>query len=219
MRRRSPVRIIAWMISSNSQAVPSASPSSPVASRYSQAIMKAFSTRCESFSMTSQRRHEGSCSRAFIPGGISARTPRGARGPRPARNDNREMSRMFSHVMIGTNDLDKAKVFYDALLGTLGTKPGAVDRHRIFWRNKGGTFSVTKPIDGKDATCANGGTIGFVAESTDQVDAFHKAGLANGGKTCEDPPGIREGAGMKLYIAYLRDPCGNKICALHRMAS
>jgi len=126
---------------------------------------------------------------------------------------------MFSHVMIGTNDLDKAKSFYDALLGTLGTKPGFVDRHRIFWRNKGGTFSVTKPIDGKDATCANGGTIGFVAESTAEVDAFHKAGLANGGTTCEDPPGLREGAGMKLYIAYLRDPCGNKICAVHRMAS
>ena len=126
---------------------------------------------------------------------------------------------MFSHVMIGTNDLDKARSFYDALLGTLGIKPGAVDRHRIFWRGKGGTFSVTKPIDGKDATCANGGTIGFVAESTEQVDAFHKTGLANGGKTCEDPPGIREGAGMKLYIAYLRDPCGNKICAVHRIAS
>jgi catechol 2,3-dioxygenase-like lactoylglutathione lyase family enzyme len=126
---------------------------------------------------------------------------------------------MFSHVMIGTNDLDGAKKFYDALLATLGTKPGAVDRHRIFWRNKGGTFSVTKPIDGKEASFANGGTIGFVAESTEQVDAFHKAGLAHGGKTCEDPPGLREGAGMKLYIAYLRDPCGNKICAVHRMAS
>jgi catechol 2,3-dioxygenase-like lactoylglutathione lyase family enzyme len=126
---------------------------------------------------------------------------------------------MFSHVMIGTNDLDGAKKFYDALLATLGTKPGAVDRHRIFWRNKGGTFSVTKPIDGKAASFANGGTIGFVAESPEQVDAFHKAGLANGGKTCEDPPGLREGAGMKLYIAYLRDPCGNKICAVHRMAS
>src|ERR1700742_382244 len=89
------------------------------------------------------------------------------RAARPARNGTREKSRMFSHVMIGTNDLDKAKVFYDAALGTLGTKPGAVDRHRIFWRNKGGTLSVTKPIDGKDATCANGGTIGFVAESPD----------------------------------------------------
>jgi len=124
---------------------------------------------------------------------------------------------MFSHVMIGTNDLDKAKSFYDALLGTLGTKPGFVDRHRVFWRNKGGTFSVSKPIDGNAATFANGGTIGFVAGSTEEVDAFHKTGLANGAKTCEDPPGIREGGGVKLYIAYLRDPDGNKICAVHRV--
>ena len=125
---------------------------------------------------------------------------------------------MFSHVMIGTNDLDKAKAFYDALLGTLGTKPGFVDRHRVFWRNKGGTFSVTKPIDGQPACHANGGTIGFAATSPEQADAFHAAGLAHGGKTCENPPGIREGGGVQLYIAYLRDPDGNKLCALHRVA-
>lgn len=128
---------------------------------------------------------------------------------------------MFSHVMIGTNDLDKAKSFYDTTLGTLGIKPGNVDRHRIFWRSKAGTFSVSKPIDGNDASFSNGSTIGFVAASPEEVDAFHAAGLANGGKTCDlvDPPGIREGAGMKLYIAYLRDPDGHKICAVHRMAS
>jgi len=124
---------------------------------------------------------------------------------------------MFSHVMIGTNDLDKAKSFYDALLRTLDIPPGAVDRHRIFYRTKTGVFSVSKPIDGKPATIANGGTIGFACNSKAQADAWHAAGLAHGGKTCEDPPGIREGAGMQLYIAYLRDPDGNKICALHRM--
>ena len=124
---------------------------------------------------------------------------------------------MFSHVMIGTNDLDKAKSFYDALLGTLGVKPGFVDRHRIFWRTKTGTFSVTRPIDGEAATFANGGTIGFAAASQAEADAFHAAGLAHGGKTCEDPPGIREGGGVKLYIAYLRDPDGNKIVGLHRV--
>ena len=126
---------------------------------------------------------------------------------------------MFSHVMIGTNDLDKAKSFYDALLGTLGVKPGFVDRHRIFWRTKTGTFSVTKPINGEAATFANGGTIGFLANSQAEADAFHATGIAHGGKTCEEPPGIREGSGVKLYIAYLRDPDGNKLCALHRMAS
>jgi len=124
---------------------------------------------------------------------------------------------MFSHVMIGTNDLDKARTFYDALLGTLGVPPGRLDKHRVFWRSKGGTFSVTKPIDGKPASFANGGTIGFVAASPEQADAFHATGLAHGGTTCEDPPGIREGGGVKTYIAYLRDPDGNKICALHWM--
>ena len=124
---------------------------------------------------------------------------------------------MFSHVMIGTNDLDKAKSFYDAALGTLGVPPGRLDRYRVFWRTKTGTFSVTKPINGQPATFANGGTIGFAAASSEQADAFHAAGVAQGGTPCEDPPGIRESAGVKLYIAYLRDPDGNKICALHVM--
>jgi catechol 2,3-dioxygenase-like lactoylglutathione lyase family enzyme len=126
---------------------------------------------------------------------------------------------MFSHVMIGTNDLEKAKAFYDALLGTLEVRPAKVDRHRIFYFTKTGTFSVSKPINGEPATAANGGTIGFLASSPEQADAFHAAGLANGGTTCEDPPGVREGPAGKLYLAYLRDLDGNKICAMHRMAS
>jgi catechol 2,3-dioxygenase-like lactoylglutathione lyase family enzyme len=124
---------------------------------------------------------------------------------------------MFSHVMIGTNDLDKAKTFYDAVLGTLGVAPAAVDGHRIFYMTPSGVFSVTKPIDGKAATFANGGTIGFACKTPDQADAWHAAGVANGGKSCEDPPGVREGGLGKMYLAYLRDPDGNKLCALHRM--
>ena len=124
---------------------------------------------------------------------------------------------MFSHVMIGTNDLDRAKEFYDKLLGTLGIAPAVVDRHRIFYRTKTGTFSVSKPINGEPATSANGGTLGFLAKTQEDVDAWHAAGVANGGTTCEDPPGVREGGGVKLYLAYLRDPDGNKICALYRM--
>ena len=124
---------------------------------------------------------------------------------------------MFSHIMIGTNDLDKAKTFYDALLGTLGVPPGRVDRHRIFYRSKTGTFSVSLPIDGKPATFANGGTIGFACSSSEQAAAWHAAGIANGGVTCEEPPGVREGGMGKMYLAYLRDPDGNKLCALHRM--
>jgi catechol 2,3-dioxygenase-like lactoylglutathione lyase family enzyme len=118
---------------------------------------------------------------------------------------------MFSHVMIGTNDLEAAKSFYDKLLGTLGVPPGAVDRHRVFWRTKTGTFSVSKPINGEPATHANGGTIGFKAASTAEVDQFHAAGLANGG-TCEGAPGARPA--WNIYAAYLRDPDGNKICAI-----
>jgi catechol 2,3-dioxygenase-like lactoylglutathione lyase family enzyme len=124
---------------------------------------------------------------------------------------------MFSHVMIGTNDLDRAKTFYDAVLGALDIPPAMVDRHRIFYRTKTGVFSVSLPIDGEPATCANGGTIGFACATTDQADAWHAAGLANGGVSIEEPPGVREGGMGKMYLAYLRDPDGNKICALHRM--
>ena len=124
---------------------------------------------------------------------------------------------MFSHIMIGTNDLERSKAFYDATLGTLGVSPGAVDRHRVFWRTPTGVFSVTLPIDGKPATIGNGGTVGFACASPEQADAWHAAGVANGGTTCEEPPGVRAGGMGKLYLAYLRDPDGNKICALHRL--
>ena len=124
---------------------------------------------------------------------------------------------MFSHIMVGTNDLDRAKSFYDAALGALGVPPAMVDRHRIFYRTPTGVFSVSLPIDGKVATFANGGTIGFACSSSEQADAWHAAGVANGGQTCEEPPGVREGGMGKMYLAYLRDPDGNKLCALHRM--
>jgi catechol 2,3-dioxygenase-like lactoylglutathione lyase family enzyme len=124
---------------------------------------------------------------------------------------------MFSHIMIGTNDLERAKSFYDKVLGVLGVPPARVDGHRIFYRTKTGIFSVSKPINGESATFANGGTIGFAASSPEQADAWHAAGIENGGTTCENPPGVREGSAGKLYLAYLRDPDGNKICALHRM--
>ena len=102
---------------------------------------------------------------------------------------------MFSHVMIGTNDLEASKKFYDAVLGTLGISPGFIDdNRRIFYMSPTGAFAVSKPINGAAATVANGGT------------------------TCEEPPGVREGNLGKMYLAYLRDPSGNKLCALHRMA-
>lgn len=124
---------------------------------------------------------------------------------------------MFSHIMIGTNNLERSKAFYDALLGTLGVPAGAMDRHRVFWRMPTGVFSVTLPINGEPATVGNGSTYGFACQSPEQVDAWHAAGVAHGGTSCEDPPGVREGASVRLYLAYLRDPDGNKICGLYRM--
>jgi len=125
---------------------------------------------------------------------------------------------MYSHMMVGSNDIDRSKAFYDALFGAVGGKPGFVDpKGRIIYMHNGSMFLVTKPIDGEGATPGNGMTIGFAMESPAQADAWHAAGVAAGGKAIEDPPGVREGAGMKLYLAYLRDPDGNKLCALHRM--
>lgn len=124
---------------------------------------------------------------------------------------------MFSHVMIGTNDLPRAKAFYDAVLGALGVAAGHVDRHRVFWRTPTGVFSVSLPIDGEPATVSNGSTLGFACTSAEQVQAWHAAGTAHGGTTCEDPPGLREGAAGQLFLAYLRDPDGHKICGLYRV--
>lgn len=121
---------------------------------------------------------------------------------------------MFSHIMLGADDLETSKAFYDATLGALGHKPGEYDpKGRVFWRTPTGTFSISKPINGAPASCANGATVGFLAKTPAEADAWHAAGLAHGGTACEDPPGFREGS--PYYLAYLRDPAGNKLCALH----
>ena len=126
---------------------------------------------------------------------------------------------MFRHIMVGANDVQESKKFYDAILGALGYEPGVIDPNgRCFYMNKSGIFSISKPIDGDPACHGNGSTVGFAVENSAAADAWHEAGINNGGITCEDPPGVREGAAGKLYLAYLRDPSGNKVCALHRMA-
>ena len=107
---------------------------------------------------------------------------------------------MFSHIMVGANDLEASKKFYDAVLGKLGAKPGVLS---------------PEPINGEPATHGNGGTIGFKAETPEDADAWHEAGVANGGTAIEDPPGIRGDTGMQFYLAYLLDPAGNKVCAMH----
>jgi len=123
---------------------------------------------------------------------------------------------MFSHVMVGSNDIDRSKKFYDAVFTAIGGKPGRVDdKGRLVYVHNGAAFMVSKPIDGAAATHANGGTVGIAMSGQEQANAWHKAGVENGGRSIEDPPGVRPGGAM--YLAYLRDPDGNKLCALHRL--
>jgi catechol 2,3-dioxygenase-like lactoylglutathione lyase family enzyme len=129
---------------------------------------------------------------------------------------------MFSHVMIGSNDIERSKKFYDAVLGVLGAgepfrNQNRTGQTRLFYRHNGATFCVSEPIDGEPATAANGGTIGFKCESPEQVRQFHDTALAHGGTSIEDPPGLREDKLGALHLAYVRDPDGNKLCALHRV--
>ncbi|MFW9617031.1 VOC family protein [Aquabacterium sp.] len=131
---------------------------------------------------------------------------------------------MFSHIMVGSNDIDRSKRFYDAVLSVLGV-PAAVSNQnatghtRLFYRHDGNTFSVVEPINDEPATFANGGTIGFKCTSPEQVQAFHDTAVANGGTSIEEPPGLRQGILGAMYLAYVRDPDGNKLCALYRVKS
>jgi catechol 2,3-dioxygenase-like lactoylglutathione lyase family enzyme len=127
---------------------------------------------------------------------------------------------MFSHIMVGTNDIERSKKFYDAVLGVLGVgepmRNDAKGHVRLFYRHDGATFCVSEPINDESATYANGGTIGFKCASPEQVREFHDVAVKHGGVSIEEPPGLREGPAGALYLAYVRDPDGNKLCALHR---
>jgi len=120
---------------------------------------------------------------------------------------------MFSHIMVGSNDIARSKKFYDATFAALGVGEGRQSEKQVTYNSPQGSYMVTIPLDGNPATYANGGTIGFKADSAEQAKAWHDAGIASGGTTCEDPPGFRENPYGKLYLAYLRDPDGNKLCA------
>lgn len=130
---------------------------------------------------------------------------------------------MFSHVMVGSNDIDRSKRFYDAVLGVLGVgeplrNQNATGQTRLFYRHDGGTFCISEPINGESATFANGGTIGFKCQSPEQVQQFHDVAVAHGGTSIENPPGPRVGKMGTLHLGYVRDPDGNKLCALFRPA-
>ena len=129
---------------------------------------------------------------------------------------------MFSHVMVGSNDIERSKRFYDAVLGVLGAgqpfrNVNATGQVRLFYRHDGGSFCISEPINGESATCANGGTIGFRCQSAEQVQQFHDVAVAHGGTSIEEPPGLRASELGAMHLAYVRDPDGNKLCALHRM--
>ena len=125
---------------------------------------------------------------------------------------------MYSHNMVGSNDIDRSKKFYDATFKAMGGREGMKDdKGRLIYMLNDGMFLVTPPIDGQPATAGNGCTVGFAMDNPEQADAWHAAGVANGGTAIEDAPGVREASFGKLYLAYLRDPDGNKLCALKRM--
>lgn len=126
---------------------------------------------------------------------------------------------MFSHIMVGSNDIARSRRFYDAVLGVLGAgaplqNQNQTGQTRLFYRHDGNTFAVSEPLDGAAASFANGGTIGFTCTSPEQVLKFHEVAVANGGRSIEDPPGPRARNGM--HLAYVRDPDGNKLVAVFR---
>ena len=127
---------------------------------------------------------------------------------------------MFSHIMVGSNDIERSKAFYTPTLAVLGGGEPMVDVKngitRLFYMAGGGTMSVSEPIDGKPATSANGGTIGFACSSPEQVKEFHDVAVANGGISIEEPPGERSTNMGAMHLSYVRDPDGNKLCAIHR---
>tara|TARA_Y100001934_G_C12320969_1_gene760035 strand:+ start:263 stop:646 length:384 start_codon:yes stop_codon:yes gene_type:complete len=125
---------------------------------------------------------------------------------------------MFAQIVIGSDDVLAAKKFYDAVLSTIGVPEGDFDakKQRIYYRTSSSTFIVTKPNNGSQATIANGGTLGFKCKTPEQAKEFHDAAVANGGLSIEDPPGWRKmGADREVYLAYVRDLSGHKLCATH----
>ena len=128
---------------------------------------------------------------------------------------------MFNHIIIGTNDIETSKAFYEKVLGVLGAK-GSMENaaptghKRVFFMHDGGTLGLSQPINDEQATCANGFTLGLKCHSPEQVKELHDVAIAAGGTTCEDPPGPRQSSMGTMHLSYFRDPDGHKICGIFR---
>lgn len=123
---------------------------------------------------------------------------------------------MFSYIMIGTNDLDRAIRFYDAVMSVLGhSRIADGDERWASWGvpDPGPHITVGAPFDGQPAGSGNGMMISFLAGTREEVDRFYAASLSNGG-TDEGAPGLRPHYGPTFYAAYVRDPDGNKLNAV-----
>ena len=122
---------------------------------------------------------------------------------------------MLAYVMVGSNDLKRSQKFYDAALAPLGlARTGDGERYFGYAPKSApdeAQFFITKPFDKKPATFGNGTMISLAASSKRAVEEFHAAALANGGID-DGKPGPRPADGSN-YVAYVRDPDGNKICA------
>lgn len=128
---------------------------------------------------------------------------------------------MFNHIMIGTNDIDRSKAFYEKVLGILGDvkvmdNAAGTGHRRVFFSFDGNTLALSEPINDEPATCANGFTIGIKCASAEQVKELHDVAVAAGASTCEDPPGLRETTMGPINLCYFRDLDGHKICGIHR---
>jgi catechol 2,3-dioxygenase-like lactoylglutathione lyase family enzyme len=118
-------------------------------------------------------------------------------------------------TMFGSNDIEKAKAFYDQVLSTIGVT-GLFEHGsggRIYGANGVPLLSIVRPFNGSTATAGNGTMGSLMVDSKDQVDAIHAKALELGG-TCDGPPGPRTGGGTTAYACYFRDLDGNKICAI-----
>jgi catechol 2,3-dioxygenase-like lactoylglutathione lyase family enzyme len=122
----------------------------------------------------------------------------------------------ISHITLGTNDLQRAAHFYDAVLGCLGFTRATKPEGKPLMYAKSGEMPYVylyPPFDGQPASCGNGTHIAFTAHSRAAVDEFHAMALTFGGQD-EGKPGIRAHYADNYYAAYARDPDGNKLQAV-----